>query len=565
MNTVDDLRPLLPRVRRMLRTLPGFVGVGLGVADDGGGTPVWRVYVDGAAGAAGRAQDAGVPASMLGLPTQVVAARTAVPTAGPPFITAGASIETNHNKGAGSLGCFARDSGGHPVLLSCAHVLFPGFKIIDKLAVYSPDYSSCCSGGVRVGRPVYDPNQKAQPTEGNEWVGGYHEGQWTGGFNWIPAKVRVMGTAVNGHASETDCAMARLDPGVKFHNAWQVDLGGTVTTIPIKGAVTDGLGIGKGPPVGTLPSHEQYVRVYNAVNGRLRFGTMLSNTLSEPDVTDPDRIVMRMGISDPRDHGHGSKTNVNQFLILPRPSPIPGQSLKDSYHNGEELSFEGGDSGSVVINHENRVVAMIIRAGPIDEYFKLDRTAPEFAHIGNIATATPIGPILERLQVEIPAVEDGWSGTAPSAGDPVHIFLDRPSSAAELAQQRAVEHLREQLRTSVLGRLLLGKIGQHRREVRQLLTSTRSVAAAWQAMQGAAFYHHCVQGVRTPRHSIPTVINGVSRAQLVDTMLPLLIRHAGPVLRRDLERYGRVVAGMLLPVETIQDVPVALARPRVRS
>ncbi|MEV4476513.1 hypothetical protein ACFFR3_19535 [Nonomuraea salmonea] len=485
--------------------------------------------------------------------------------AAPPFVSAGASIETNHGKGPGSLGCFARDSSGHPVLLSCSHVLFPGFKVIGDMAVHSPDYSSCCSGGVRIGRPVYDPNQKAQPIEGGEWVGGYREGQWTGGFNWIPAKVRVLGTVVNGHASETDCAMARLDPGVMFRNVWQVDLGGTVTTIPIKGAVTDGLGIGKGPVLGTLPSHEQYVRVYNAVNGRLKYGTMLSNTLTEPDVSDPDRIIMRVGMSDPSDHKAGSMTNVNQFMILPRPSPIPGQSLEDSYRNGEELTFEGGDSGSVVINHENRVIAIIIRASPIDKFFKLDRSAPEFANVGNLGVATPIGKVLERLQVEIPAVEDGWSGAAPSAGAAVHLVVGRPPSAAELARRRGVAELRDQLRTSLLGRLLLGKIGQHRREVRELLRSERHIAAAWQALQGAAFYHHCVRGVRTPGHPIPTVINGVSRARLAGTMLSLLLQHAGPALRRDLERYGQKLIDALLPVETMQDVPAALARPRARS
>ncbi|MEV4571296.1 hypothetical protein AB0K12_46755 [Nonomuraea sp. NPDC049419] len=477
--------------------------------------------------------------------------------AAPPFVTAGASIETNHDKGPGSLGCFARDSSGHPVLLSCSHVLFPGFKVIGNMAVHSPDYSSCCSGGVRIGRPIYDPNQKAQPIEGGAWVGGYREGQWTGGFNWI--------STPNGHASETDCAMARLDPGVTFRNAWQVDVGGTVTTIPIKGAVTSGLGIGKGPALGTLPAREQYVRVYNAVNGRLKYGTLLSNTLAPQDPADPDRIVMRMEISDPSDHAAGSMTNVNQFLILPRPSPIPGQSLIDSYRNGEELTFEGGDSGSVVINHENRVVAMIIRAGPIDKYMNVDLSAPEFANVRNIGIATPIGKVLQRLQVEIPAVEDGWSGAAPSAGSAVHSVVVRPPSAAELARLRGVAELRDQLRTSLLGRLLLGKIGQHRREVRELLRSERHVAAAWQALQGAAFYHHCVRGVRTPGHPIPTVINGVSRARLAGTMLSLLIQHAGPALRRDLERYGQKLIDALLPVETMQDVPAALARPRARS
>ncbi|MFF2949749.1 hypothetical protein ACFVVU_00130 [Kitasatospora sp. NPDC057965] len=556
--TATDWRQLLPQVREALSTLPEVEGVGLGVADTDSTALVWRVYVrDG--------QDAardGVPTALLGLPVHVVTARTSVRTADAPFVTAGASIETNHNEGEGTLGCFAQDSSGKTVLLTCSHVLFPGFRIIDDLAVYTPKYSKCCSNGVRIGTPVYDRSVKAQPAENNEWVGGYHDGTWTGGFNWIPAKVRVMGTAVNGHASEYDCATARLDPGVKFHNAWQVDLGGSTTTIPLKGAVTDGHGIVPGPQTGTLPSDQQYVRIYNAVNGRLKFGTMLSHKATQDD---PDELVFTVGISDARDHGAGSKANVNQFLILPRPSPVPGQSLNDSYRNGEELTFEGGDSGSMVINHDNMIIAMIIRAGPIDEFFKLDRSAIEFASIGNLAIATPIAKVLSFLQLSIPAADQGWSGTVPSAGSPSPLLLRGPATAAELARRRTAEELRGQLRTSVLGRLLLGKIPQHQKEVRRLLTSVRQVAAVWHALQGPAFYHHCVRGAEHPGHPVPDRINGVSRAQLVDGMLPLLIQYATPPLRRDLERYGRPVIGALLSVDTLHDVPAALARPGGRS
>ncbi|MFJ8628867.1 hypothetical protein ACIRD3_39300 [Kitasatospora sp. NPDC093550] len=487
---------------------------------------------------------------------------SALQTADAPFVTAGASIETNHNEGEGSLGCFAQDSSGKTVLLSCSHVLFPGFRIIDDLAVYTPKYSSCCSGGVRIGTPVFDRNVKAQPAEGNEWVGGYHDGTWTGGFNWIPAKVRVMGTVVNGHASEFDCAMAGLDPGVKFHNAWQVDIGGSTTTIPLKGAVTDGHGIVPGPPLGTLPSNQQYVRIYNAVNGRLKFGTMLSHPATQDD---PDPLVFTVGMSDPSDHRSGSKANVNQFMILPRPSPVPGQSLDDGYRNGEELTFEGGDSGSMVINQDNMIIAMIIRAGPIDEFFKLDRSAIEFASIGNLAIATPIAKVLSKLKVTIPAADQGWSGTVPSAGSPSPLLLRGPAAAADLTRRRTAEDLRTHLRTSVLGRLLLGKIPQHQKEVRGLLTSVREVAATWHALQGPAFFHHCVRGAELPGHPIPDRINGVSRAQLADGMLPLIIRHASPPLRRDLERYGRRIIDALLSVDTLHDAPGALAGRGSRS
>ncbi|MFE9775611.1 hypothetical protein ACFYOV_28885 [Streptomyces sp. NPDC005931] len=555
--TTAEWRQLLPRARELLRALPGVRDVGLGVTPTDSTSLVWRVYVRDDRDAVGHA----VPVRLLGLPTHVVTAPASRQTADAPFVMAGASIETNHGKKPGSIGGFARDRNGNPVLVTCSHVLFPGFKIIDDLAVYTPHYSSCCFNGVRIGRPVYDRNVKAQPTELDEWVGGYHAGTWTGGFNWIPAKVRVMGTAVNGHASEVDCATARLDPGVRFHNAWQVDLGGSTTTIPIKGAVTDGLGIVKGPPLGTLPSREQYVRVYNAVNGTLRFGTMLSNTLAEPDVGDPDRLIMKVGNSDDSDHGRGMKASVNQFMILPRPSPIPGQSLSDSYRNGEELTFEGGDSGSFVINHENLVIAMIIRAGPISEYIKLDRSALEFSSIRNLGVATPIGKILDHLQVTIPAAEQGWSGTVPSAGTASPVLLRGPASAAEVARRRTAEELRRQLRTSVLGRLLLGKIQQHRSEVRRLLSSVREVTSAWHALQGPGFHHHCVTSAERPGHPVPHSINGVGRAQLVGVMLPLLIRHTGPPLRRDLERYGRLLTEALLTVDTLQDVPGALARP----
>ncbi|MER7755281.1 hypothetical protein [Kitasatospora sp. NPDC097643] len=484
---------------------------------------------------------------MLGLTTHVVAALPTAATSGPPFITAGASIETNHHGGPGSLGCFARDRNGRPVLLSCSHVLFPGFEVLDDMWVFSPEYSSCCSGGDRVGRLVVDTNVKAQSTASGDWAGGYHEGTWTGGFKWDATR----------QASETDCAVATLAPGVRFHNVWQVKTGSTVTSIPIKGAVTSGLGIGKGPALGTLPSPEQYVRVYNAVNGRLKYGTLVGLTPTDP-VGDPEGILWMDKRGDESDRTEGMLPTFRQFVILPRPTPVAGQSLEDSYRGGEKLSFQKGDSGSVVINHQNLVIGMIIRHWDIRRNLGIDQTRPEFAHVGFFGVATPIRTVLDYLQVEIPAVEEGWSGTAPSAGEAVRIGLAGRAGADFAAQRHALELLRAELRTSVRGRLLLGKIAQHSSEVRRLLTSVRPVAAAWQAVQGAGFYHHCVQGIPEPGHRLPAAVNGITRTQVADTMLPLLVRHAGPELRRDLERYGPMIVAALLGVETMQDVPKAL-------
>jgi hypothetical protein len=566
MTAMARWRALLPQARRLLLSYPGVTGVGLGTRGTGGTADelAWRVYVAASAGA--EPGGARVPAMLLGLPTQVLAARPGVPAAGATLYTAGISIETNHHDGEGTLGGFAQDKNGHPVLLSCSHVLFPGFEVIDNLKVYSPDYSSCCSGGDPIGTPVFDQNQPARSDDAGGWVGGYANGTWTGGFTWITAKVSIMGTPVTGDASETDCAIARLDPGIRFQNVWQVKQGSQLTSIPIAGAVSDGLGIGKGPPLGTAPTVQQYVRVYSAVTGQLKYGTMLSTPPADiVHVDDPDKIIYRWGISDPKDSRDGIKTSVNQFLILPRPTPVPGQSLQASYSTDETLSFESGDSGSLVINSDNLVIGMIIRKQPIEAITKIDRSDMEFANVGALGVATPIQAILNLLGITIPAASGGWSGTVPSAGPAMAVSASGPHlSPALAAQQQGVARLRAGMLTSLLGRLLLGKIAQHRREVRRLLSSVRPIAAAWRELNGAGFYHHCLRGVRTPGHQIPASINGVTRQQLADAIMPLFARYASPALRRDIERHGSRLASALLTVETMDDVPAALARHRTR-
>jgi hypothetical protein len=132
------------------------------------------------------------------------------------------------------------------------------------------------------------------------------------------------------------------------------------------------------------------------------------------------------------------------------------------------------------------------------------------------------------------------------------------------AQQRAVQRLREGLRATRRGRLLLGKVGQHRREVRRLLTTVRAISAAWHELGGAAFYQHAVRSAQDPAHMIPMSINGVTRERLIDVLLPLFARHGSPELRRDIERYRSWGVDMALSVTTIDEVPETLARGRSR-
>jgi hypothetical protein len=495
----------------------------------------------------------------------------------PKIYTAGLTIETNVDKSIaasllrsnGTLGGFGRDASGQPVLISCSHVLFPGFKALSDTRVYSPGYSSTCCGGDPIARPVFDVAKQASDegvVEG--WVGGYHAGTWTGGFNWVAARVNVNGHNVAGHASELDCAAARLDPGVRFSNAWHVEhQDGSVTTIPLKGAVTESLGIGKGPDFGTAPTEQQYVRLYSADGKILHYGTMISTRLGLRDVPfpgDPDNLLYRFGIGDLTDALQGTKASVNQFLILPRPAPVAGGSYQDGYRRGESLDFHGGESGSFVINSDNLVIAMLIRIVPPTQ-LGLDTSLLEVRDVKNLGIATPIGPILANLNVTIPSDPDGWSGTVPASGPRTARVVGADLDAQTARRRQAVAQLRGELHTSVRGRLLLGKIGQHHREVRRLMTTVRPIAVTWRALAGPAYLAACLRSLENPGYRIPASINGVPRERLLAAMAALFGKYGSDPLRRDIERYEGLLTGALLPLTALNEVPAALARPGARS
>jgi hypothetical protein len=498
--------------------------------------------------------------------------------------TAGTQIEVSNTRligdvsRTGALGCFALDKTGRPVLLTCSHVMFPGFLAGPRFGVYQPDYSSCCSGGDKIATPVYNPNDAAS----------YKDGKWKGGFliqvgqTYRPGPMGVpKKTANNETCSLTDCAIARLDPGVPFSNVLKAP-GGDIKINGVNREVLDVLG----PLAGTTPKREEYVRVFTPRDGgKLIYGTItwkfteeVVDSIKVDDTPGAERRVTPIfnnGFSDKsaeQEETAGVLPYINQFIILPRPEPDFTKTGKKDYEKfyqkkDQTLNFDHGDSGSVVIDHQGRVIAQIIAKMPFiaEEFVRHPehRKLIEFTSVAWVGIASPIRGILDQLEITIPP--NGFSGTAPSAGATARVFVPGLPEDLELAaQRRGVERLREGLRASRRGKLILGKIGLHRQEVRRLFATVRPIAAAWRELNGQAFYHHCVRSAGDPGRVIPASINGVTRARLAEVLLPLFARYGSPALRRDLERHGAWAADALLHVSTLDDVPPSVARVRGR-
>jgi hypothetical protein len=569
MTATADRSGLLQEARLRLLAYPNVTGVGFGLDSSVARSqpPRFRVYVTRKVPERELHAGAAIPRTILGLRTDVIEAHPGYATAKTVKVyTAGMEIESNGpsvdvKKSEGSLGCYALLA-GKPALLTCSHVMFPAFVALPQIGIFQPDYSSCCSGGDKIGTPVYDAKD-------------IKEGKYKGGFKTLLGDVQVPApndkgytTAKNQVCSETDCAIARLDlnPFTRFRNVWNTPEG----EIPITGENSDVLSI-LFPKAGTAPAPEHYVRVFSPRLNKLIYGTLLwmktSEITADSTIIDGQRFtpLFPFGISESPsgDEAAGTLPSINQFLILPRPKAISGVSDYTKYYAqaNNALSFDQGDSGSVVIDSQGKVIAQVVRKLPFKpEQFVAkpeERKLIEFTSVGNIAVASPIRGILSQLNITIPASMDV---SGPTAGTAVRILVPGfDGDAGREAQQLAVERLREGLRASRRGKLLLGKIAQHRTEVRRLLATVRAISSAWHELGAMAFYHHCVRSAREPDHIIPASINGVTRGRLVEVLLPLFTRYGSPRLRRDIERYRSWGGPMMLSIATLDDVQRALA------
>jgi hypothetical protein len=459
--------------------------------------------------------------------------------------------------GEGTITCFAKNQAGKPVLLTCSHVMFPGFAAVPNMRLFSPDYSSCCCSGDPVASPVFDKNKAATPGTDSVFVNGYHQGKWFGGMSNKSGKVwrgLVPGFVA---ATDVDAAIAELDPRVHFKNAWP---DGTI----IKGVVPeDEIGAVKGPKLGDPIAPEQYVRIYSSQSKKVVYGTLLAYPESiapfQTTYFDPEHVVWPTAQEDElSDSTAGTRPTINRFMILPRPGP------SQSYNEFRKLGWKGGDSGSAVINHENLIIGMLTRVGELRPKFGTDPLAgiPEFNElISGVGHATLIHATLKHLNITIPNDPSGWEGTVPARGTDEQLVAvpHSPLAPALDAQRRGIERLRDNLSTTRRGRLLLGKIGQHRSEVRRLITGVRAIAAVWRDQSGAAFFNHCMRSAADSRHIVPTSINGVKRAELLRVLLPLLAQHGSAQLKRDLERYGAFGSRAVLEMSRLQDLPDCLA------
>jgi hypothetical protein len=199
-----------------------------------------------------------------------------------------------------------------------------------------------------------------------------------------------------------------------------------------------------------------------------------------------------------------------------------------------------GDSGSVLVDDQSRVVGLIW-------------TANCRRRLGS-AWANPIDEVEKQLKIKIDVatalgqVVTARVGDEPTAGGAsvTNEGIERPAAAARGAEP--VVTLRERVADDLLplarGRQIYDLYFKHHMEVRELIDTNRRVATVWHRQGGPGMIQTVLDAVRSRTLPVPESIRGKTWGERVAGILAIFERYGSVKLREDIARFGRDVQAL---------------------
>jgi hypothetical protein len=239
---------------------------------------------------------------------------------------------------------------------------------------------------------------------------------------------------------------------------------------------------------------------------------------------------------------------------------------------GQARFTDTGDSGSIVVDEQSRVIGLHTHRGVPKTPFTL---IPSHA--------CHIVPILDYLGICIPVTTgtshgsskatDG-SGLDPSSlpvgdfevPDGEVVFASQRLEATQAASpgfpdpaplaEEEVGHMQEllaALRGTRRGRDLHRIFGDVRREIGYLVRNCRPVKVVWHRNQGPAFLAHVLNHIKGHTNAVPQQVKGVSRETLLHRMGEVLRVHGGNGLRRAIDDYEHDLIALAPKMNSAQE------------
>ncbi|CCQ90847.1 hypothetical protein NITGR_430014 [Nitrospina gracilis 3/211] len=213
------------------------------------------------------------------------------------------------------------------------------------------------------------------------------------------------------------------------------------------------------------------------------------------------------------------------------------------YETGNVCFSARGDSGSAVVNEDNKIVGLLFGSNGITN----TSTSVEY----RAGVACPITNVLNELQVDL--VFGQPAGHIFTVPEPVSESVALASEAVPSpapASMTEEEHvlLRERVQNDIAqiegGRAYLSLFKIHENEVRVLVNTNKKVAALWRKHGGPVLLHHLIRAAQFPGRSLPQAIGKQSWRESVHKISETFQKHGSERLRQDIDRARDLFASL---------------------
>ena len=189
-----------------------------------------------------------------------------------------------------------------------------------------------------------------------------------------------------------------------------------------------------------------------------------------------------------------------------------------------------GDSGSALVNDDNKVVGLLWGGRPVGHTAPTDR----FGYGWGVPIKWIEDDCKQRLGVTMRIV--------PTAG--TGIVNTVPEFAEAGPTLRAETGLERDLDQSERGRLFLQAWLRHSHELNAIIQNQRRVATVWQRQNGSALLRMVARAPLEPNLPLPTEVDGLPVREGLRAFLEQIERYASDELKRDLSRHRSLLLSL---------------------
>jgi hypothetical protein len=226
----------------------------------------------------------------------------------------------------------------------------------------------------------------------------------------------------------------------------------------------------------------------------------------------------------------GAQTGITEGIIVDNALTFTSSEDKIEWRNQLQIQpisglFRGfmsvhGDSGSVAVNKDNKIVGLLSKARQ-----------------GGEATANPIADVENALQIKI------WKEGDPISADEVPI--DPGTQVATAGITDLFSSTLAELSSTEAGSLLAVIIKSHIAEVMNLTETNKKFAATWHRNNGPELMQRFREAIEVRTRPMPARIQGIPFRELLTNISTALKKFGSPELAEHAKEYEGLVLHLL--------------------